>query len=265
MNEIILDKDKEETIKQWTNDPCGFVASEKFSLYSKEFFERIDKNRYEEYAPWMKKAMEFDRYSGKKVLEVGFGMGTDLFQFAKNGAFAHGVDITPRHFEIASKRFSSFGLSANLQIADAEALPFPDGQFDLVYTFGVIHHTPDTEKAIREIHRVLKPGGRAIIGVYHKNSYYYYRILIPFLLYRFLFESYRRTLSRIEYRQNSDACPLVKLYSRSQLGRMLQPFSTVKIECYHLSLGPLQRFVPSWAVKRLDKLFGWYLVAKCNK
>ena len=132
------------------------------------------------------------------------------------------MSIYSEHLKIASRRFALYGIPADLRLADAESLPFEDGTFDAVYTFGVIHHTPNTQKAVEEIHRVLKPGGRAIIGVYHKYSAFFLSaVLLESYLLRlgFLRESYRRTLSKIEVRQHSDACPLVKVYSRRTLRR----------------------------------------------
>ena len=265
--------DKREAIEQWTNDPCGLSGARGLEIGSKEFYERIDKSRYQEYAPWMESLLEFDRFPGKKVLEAGFGMGTDLFQFASSGSIVSGVDLSPRHLELAKKRFSLYGISADLRLADAEDLPFGNATFDVVYTFGVIHHTPDTQKAVDEIHRVLKPGGRAILGVYHKYSaFYLFSVLLESYVLRlgFLHESYRRTLSRIEYRQHSNACPLVKLYSRRSLRHLLRKFPDVQIGCAHLNrsdFGTLGRCLPQAFVRRIEcsgKL-GWFLIAKCTK
>lgn len=116
--------DKAEVVKQWNNDPCGSSAAAELETGSREFFARIDNNRYKEYAPWLLGVMEFDQFSGQHLLEVGFGMGTDLFQFAKHGAIVTGIDLTPNHFEIAENRFSTHGLSADLHLGDAESLPF---------------------------------------------------------------------------------------------------------------------------------------------
>jgi len=184
-----------------------------------------------------------------------------------------GVDLSPTHLQIASRRFALYGVPADLRLADAEGLPFEDGTFDAVYTFGVIHHTPNTQKAVEEIHRVLKPGGRAIIGVYHKYSaFFLFAVLLESYLLRlgFLRESYRRTLSRIEVRQHSDACPLVKVYSRRSLRRLLRRFCVVRIDCAHVDrshFGTLGRLVPDGLVgwlKRQHRM-GWYLIAKCTK
>lgn len=262
--------DKQEAIKQWTNDPCGISRAKTLDIGTAEFYEAIDKSRYEEYAPWMKSVLDFDSFPGKKVLEVGFGMGTDLFQFAKAGSVVTGIDLSQKHLEIAGKRFSLYDIDADLRIADTENIPFDDQTFDVVYTFGVIHHTPDTKKAIEEIYRVLKPGGDAIIGVYHKYSaFHLFSILGPYIYnLRFLRESYRRALSRIEYRKNSDACPLVRLYSQKELKDMLQKFNNVRIECVHLKksyFGLFKRLVPDNVLPKLESKLGWYLIAKCTK
>ena len=162
--------DKREAIEQWTKDPCGLSGAQDLKVGTGPFYERVDTHRYGEHVPWMLSRLEFTRFAGKKLLEVGFGMGTDLFQFASAGALVSGVDLSATHLQIARRRFSLYGVPADLRLADAEELPFEDGVFDAVYTFGVLHHTPNTQKAVEEIYRVLKPGGRAIIGVYHKYS-----------------------------------------------------------------------------------------------
>jgi len=262
--------DKQEAIKQWTEDPCGKIGANGIEEGTLEFYERINQNRYQEYAPWMKEAMGFDQYRGKKILEIGFGMGTDLFQFASNGAKVYGIDLSPKHFEITQKRFNIYGLNANIQLADAENMPFEDESFDVVYSFGVIHHTPNMQKTIEETFRVLKPGGKAIISVYNKNSAHYYFVLMAkyILFLRFLRESYRRTLSRIEYRANSDACPLVILSSKKEYAKRFSVFREISIECHHLhahDFGPFKKIIPASWVKNLESKLGWYLVAKCTK
>lgn len=262
--------DKEEAIKQWNNDPCGISRAKNLRSGSKEFYERVDNSRYDEYAPWMRSALEFDKYPKNKILEVGFGMGTDLFQFAKAGSVVAGIDLSQKHLEIAKKRFSLYGVDADLRLGDAENIPFNNEVFDVVYSFGVIHHTPDTKKAINEIYRVLKPGGVAIISVYHKYSaFYFFKILGPYIYkLRFLKESYRSTLSRIEHREYSDACPLVKLYSRRKLKKMLRKFKDVRVQCFHLKrgyFGFFKRFVPDNIIPKIENILGWYLVAKCTK
>ncbi|GAB1430609.1 hypothetical protein MASR2M18_14420 [Ignavibacteria bacterium] len=262
--------DKQEAIKQWTKDPCGKVGAQNLEVGTLEFYERINQNRYEEYATWLKDYVNFKRFAGKKVLEIGFGMSTDLMQFAEAGAEVWGIDLSPMHLDISQKRFALYGYKANLQLADAENMPFAENAFDTVYSFGVIHHTPDTQKAADEIYRVLKPGGKAIIGLYHKNSAFYYFVLMAkyILLFRFLRESYRRTLSRIEYREHSEACPLVKLYTLKTMADLFSKFGKVQISCHHLDsshFGPFKKMIPQSLVKKLEPKLGWYIMAECTK
>jgi ubiquinone/menaquinone biosynthesis C-methylase UbiE len=266
-----INRDKDEIVKQWNNDPCEGMAGKGLEVGSRAFYERIDHYRYVEFAPWMKSVMEYDQFRGKRLLEVGFGMGTDLFQFAINGAIVSGIDLVPKHLEIATKRFDLYGIPADLRLGDAESMPYENESFDAVYTFGAIHHTPDTQKAIDEIYRVLKPGGRAIIGVYHKWSVFYvFQTLLGnyVLRLRFLREPLRRTLSRIEYREQSDACPLVKAYSKQSLGHMLRAFAFTRFEIRHLTRNEFsifRQFVPPSFPARLEKTLGWFLIAKCLK
>lgn len=87
------------------------------------------------------------------------GLGADHQRFAEAGAVLTGVDLTPHAIEMTRQRFKKLGLKSNLKVGDAECLNFPANSFDIVYSWGVIHHSPDTQKAVNEIFRVLKPGG----------------------------------------------------------------------------------------------------------
>jgi SAM-dependent methyltransferase len=162
---------KERVRAFWQEHPCGTKFSDA-EIGTREFFERIEAHRYgkEWHIPI---AADFARAGGLRVLEIGCGLGTDGAQFAKAGADYTGVDLTDASIELARKRFELFGLKGEFRVADAEKLDFPDESFDLVYSHGVLHHTPDTATAVREVHRVLKPGGRAIVMLYHRGSYNY--------------------------------------------------------------------------------------------
>src|SRR5437870_5473495 len=155
----------------WQAHPCGTKFSDA-ETGTREFYDRIETHRYEK--EWhIPEAADFAGARGLRVLEIGCGMGTDGAQFARAGADYTGVDLTEAAIELARKRFELSDLHGNFQVADAENLEFPDESFDLVYSHGVLHHTPDTARAVREIHRVLKPGGRAIVMLYHRGSYNY--------------------------------------------------------------------------------------------
>ena len=135
---------KERVRAFWQEHPCGTKFSDA-EMGTREFFDRIEQHRYEK--EWhIPAAGGFAATGGLKVLEIGCGLGTDGAQFAKAGADYTGIDLTEASVELARKRFELSGLKGEFRVADAEKLDFPDASFDLVYSHGVLHHTPDTEK-----------------------------------------------------------------------------------------------------------------------
>lgn len=151
----------------WQEAACG----EKLLLRS------LDRNGYENHAleryrlePYILDFAKFDDWRDKRVLEVGVGLGADHQRFVEAGAITTGIDLTPRAIELTAQRLKVFNLTSDLRIADVENLNLPSNEFDLVYSWGVIHHSPDTQSAVHQIRRVLKPGGVARVMVYHKWS-----------------------------------------------------------------------------------------------
>jgi ubiquinone/menaquinone biosynthesis C-methylase UbiE len=269
MIELDLTAANSAAIRQWSNHPCGaLVGLDEPNL---SYFEAIEKDRYENYAPWMRKFINFSAYGGKKVLEVGVGQGTDLVQFAKAGADVSGIDITPRHLSLAAHNFAARGLNAQLQQAPAAAIPFDKSVFDVVYSFGVLHCTDDTVRSISECHRVLKPGGEFILAMYHKYSFFHaYTILVNGLLRGKLRRlGYKGLMSLVESGADGiTTVPLVKTYSRSQLRNILEDFRDVRIHVRHLTpsdFGKLCHVIPaSWA-ELAGKYVGWYIFARAIK
>lgn len=266
-----LEDEKQRSREQWGQDPCGAVYAKGFEFGTREFFDEVERYRYEEYAPWMREAMGFDRFAGKRLLEIGCGMGTDLLQFARGGASVTGLDLTPRHIEISKKRFEIYGFSADFLLGDAEILPIDDGTFDVVYSNGVLHHTPDTAKAVREVHRVLKPGGVAIVMLYNRSSLYFWAGLMlqrGVLKGELLKYSPEEIMSRyVEYSEH-EALPLVKAYTRQQARDLFAPFSRVNIEVNQLTRGELKfisRFISNKMFDRLSRKWGWNLIIKAVK
>lgn len=262
---------KREVQRLWDADPCGAICE--FEPGTRDFFDAVEKYRYCDYAPWMKKAFNFGRYKGKKVLEVGFGLGTDLMQFARAGADVNGIDITRTHYELTRKRFELYGFKADLRLGDAENMPFQDNSFDVVYSFGVLHHTPDTNRAIDEIYRILKPGGEAVISLYHKNSAHYWLANVIYkgvIRGRLLIERIDDILVEMECGTHSDAKPLVKVYTKKEAREMFKKYSTVNIDIYHLRRSDCRVsgiFVPihQSILDTLSKYFGWYVVIHAIK
>jgi ubiquinone/menaquinone biosynthesis C-methylase UbiE len=155
---------KDEVREFWNSDPCGTRY-----LETPEDFDSHARARYA-LEPHIPEFAQFALSRGLKVLEVGVGMGADYLEWLKAGAQATGVDLSAASLERACRRCELAGFKPDLQVADAERLPFPDNTFDVVYSYGVMHHSPDTSQCFREARRVLKPGGQARIMVYHHPS-----------------------------------------------------------------------------------------------
>lgn len=201
---------------------------------------------------------EFDRHRGERVLDVGCGAPAFLVrQFARGGARVVGVDISPRSVELARAHVLAQGLEAELEVGNAEALRFADGTFDFVTSAGVLHHTPDTERAVAEVHRVLRPGGRAVIALYYRN----FMLRPP--VWSLTRLAMRTVLRRIPGRDqmvaatsvddfvrmwDGDGNPIGKSYDRAAIRRLFSAFRIENIEphVFHrrfirVPLGPLYR------------------------
>src|SRR5437867_6398486 len=130
----------------WDAHPCGAGTSD-LPRGRRDYFDAVERHRYE-LNPEMVEMADFPSARGLDLLEIGCGMGTDLVQFARAGARVTGVDLTPQAVTITRQRLNLYGLRGETRLADAEALPFADATFDRVYSFGVLHHTPDTARSI---------------------------------------------------------------------------------------------------------------------
>ena len=267
-----LAEEKLRAREQWGQDPCGAEYDREHELGTREFFDAIERHRYSEYAEWMPRLMGFKDFRGARLLEVGCGMGTDLLQFSRGGARCTGIDLTPRSIQITRHRFKLYGAAGSFMISDGEHLPFEDESFDVVYSNGVLHHTPDTSGAIREVHRVLRPGGTAKIMLYHRNSLnYWFEIVLrrgvlgaEFLRGR----SAEEIMSRVIEFSDHGARPLVKVYSRKQARELFSMFKDVKVEVEQLMRAELRLLSAVVSEAMLDKLrkkIGWNVIVTAIK
>jgi ubiquinone/menaquinone biosynthesis C-methylase UbiE len=273
VEDALGEAEKQSARQQWTHDPCGARYGQKYEFATREFFDEVERHRYQEYAPWMPSVMGFEQFAGKELLEVGCGMGTDLLQFARGGATCTGVDLTPRSIELSRLHFALYHQRARFLLADAERLPFADESFDAVYSNGVLHHTPRTEEAVREIHRVLRPGGTARVMLYHRNSLHYWGAIIinrgilrGQLLRRG--STPQGLLSRYAEYSEHDARPLVKVYSREQARALFAPFSEVKIQVEQMisqELGIFRPLIPESLFRQLRRKVGWNVIITAKK
>jgi ubiquinone/menaquinone biosynthesis C-methylase UbiE len=289
--------DQNELLKErvrafWQANPCGVKFADA-PPGTPRFYDLVEAHRYTK--EWhIPEAANFSAASGLQVLEIGCGLGTDGAQFAEAGAIYTGVDLTGAAVELARRRFEFSNLTGTFETADAENLPFPNDSFDLVYSHGVLHHTPDTQKAVQEVHRVLRPGGRAMVMLYHRGSYNY-RVNISLLrragahllksetgikmvhkvtgepleslheharLLKTEKESY---LNPDEFlSQNTDGAgnPLARVYSRKEARELFKDFSQVELKTYFLNkrwLPLIGSVLPRSLESRLASRWGWHL------
>jgi 2-polyprenyl-3-methyl-5-hydroxy-6-metoxy-1,4-benzoquinol methylase len=264
--------DKQRAREQWTNDPAGAVYGSAHEFGTREFFDEVERHRYQEYASWMPEVMGFDQFAGNRLLEVGCGMGTDLLQFARAGANVTGIDLTPRSVETSRHHLKLYGQRGDFALSDAENLPFADESFDVVYSNGVLHHTPDTAGSVREVHRVLRPGGLARVMLYYRRSWNYW---IEIILHRGLLrgqllrgQTAEDIMSRYVEVNEGEGRPLVKAYSQPEVRELFSMFTNVKTEVRQLTKDDfyfLGRLIPQSLVNALGRSIGWNVIISARK
>jgi len=283
---------KERVRAFWQANPCGVKFADA-APGTRRFYELVEAHRYTK--EWhIPGAADFAGARGLKVLEIGCGLGTDGAQFAEAGADYTGVDLTEAAVELARRRFELFNLPGKFQTADAENLDFADDSFDLVYSHGVLHHTPETAKAIREIYRVLRPGGRAVVMLYHRDSYNF-RVNISVLrragaqllksepgvklvhritgepldslrehakLLKTEKDSYLKPAEFLSQNTDGAGNPLARVYSRREARELFKDFSEVTLKTYFLNkrwLPLIGSVLPRSLESRLAARWGWHL------
>jgi SAM-dependent methyltransferase len=170
----------DEVRQYWQRETCGTAVAGS-QPGTRAYFDEIERYRYT-VEPYVRDFAEFPRWSGRRVLEIGVGAATDFVNFGRCGAKLSGVDLTPAAVEHAQQRLALEGLEADVRVANAERLPFGDDSFDLVYSFGVIHHAEHPERLVREARRVLVPAGEARVMLYGLRSWVAYRVMVGGIL-----------------------------------------------------------------------------------
>lgn len=239
---------KERVRAHWEAAPCA-ASTSAAPFGSPEFFAEVERERYR-LEPYVREFAQFERWSGKRVLEIGVGLGTDFVQFVRAGAEATGLDLTDAAVEAVRARLAQEGLQAEVLVADAEALPFADGAFDLVYSYGVLHHTPDTAGAIAEVRRVLKPGGEARIMLYARRSW-----LAAGAWLRWGLGRGRPWRSVSDVLADHLESPGTKAYSEAELRKLFAGFSSVAVE---RRVTPYDRRVAGPLAGLTGPRFGWF-------
>lgn len=258
----------------WNRESCGEVYAR--GSAERERFESHARTRYA-LEPYIRPFARFEDGADRRVLEIGVGFGADHVEWAKAGPRElQGIDLTDRAIENTRRRLHSYGLDSTLQVADAEALPFADGQFDIVYSWGVLHHSPNTDQAIDEVHRVLKPGGRAAVMIYHTWSFVGYMLWLRYALL-----AGRPLRSLRDVYANHLESPGTKAYTRAEARALFHRFADVgtQVQLCHadlleseagqqhrgLALTLAKRLWPRGLIRTLFKRHGLFLMIDARK
>jgi len=215
----------------------------------------------------------FAELAGKDVLEIGCGTGVHAKLLAAAGARVTAVDLTPTAVELTRRRLELAGLDADVREADAESLPFPDGSFDFVWSWGVIHHSESTERVAAEIARVLRPGGTLALMVYHRTSITFW---LNYVLYRGVIRGGLRHESPDELANRWSDGVIARHYTRCGLAALLAPWFTDVQTRVLGQIGeavplparlrrPVAALVPRGAQEALVRRFGWFLFASARR
>jgi ubiquinone/menaquinone biosynthesis C-methylase UbiE len=282
------DKVPENVIQDfWTDYPMIFYGKDTKNSTPEEIFDFMeqvmrDKGRHlqNEGEPLLSKYIDYSEFSGKKVLEIGFGTGWLANEFLKVGAELHGIDLSHSHLELSKYRFRD--QNVDLQIASAEAIPFADETFDMVASWGVLHHASDDQRCYDEVYRVLKKGGRCFLMLYRKGGvkYYYQKIFKHGILrgglikHRFNFEQFIHSVTDVHY-DGSPGAPISRHYVRRDLEKSFEKYSEVNLgitgswgELDGIPAGrfPLLNWILPFSVKRwLLSIEGGYWIVDLKK
>ncbi|MEX0940405.1 MAG: class I SAM-dependent methyltransferase [Candidatus Babeliales bacterium] len=274
---VVPEKIKETSKKFWGHNPAGWTFGDGHQKGSKEFFDAVLDKRYTYECDWLDEIVQFKRLKNKKVLEIGFGGGYDAYLFCKNGAEYTGVDITAENKILAEQHLQYYDFKPSFLTMDAEKITW-ENEFDYIYSFGVLHHTPNMQQALNNCYKALKKEGEAQIIVYYKYSIFYMLSVVLnewILRGGFRKRSLKEQRSLIEYTQSTEK-PLVNVYSKKQLHKMLKNagFKIIKTDIRKLVhedlpgirfIGRLRKYMPQTILNKLSKYFGWYLSVRAIK
>ncbi len=240
----------------WDENVCGDVFT---SLTDRESIQYLIATRDQRYhyeyhlQPFLKRVAAAAQ--GGKVIEIGCSQGIDLAELAKLGANVTGFDLSPRAIELARNRFKFEHLNGNFIVGNAEKMEIPDASFDVVYSCGVLHHTPNIKQAFKEVYRILKPGGKIFIMLYSKHS----------------LNNYVHVAFKIPYESPKDLskdAPVTMTFSKKGIETLLCDFDNLQLQNEYLfgaGWRPLSDIVPTFVNSALGKVMGWHWMIEGNK
>jgi SAM-dependent methyltransferase len=254
--------DLSEVQQYWNSRPCNIRHSNS-PIGSLQYFEEVEKRKYL-VEPHIPNFANFSNWKNKRVLEIGCGIGTDAANFAKAGAIYTGVELSTESLNLTKKRFELYGLSGELLEANAENIDhfLGDRKFDLIYSFGVLHHTPSIENAFKAIRNLCDEKTLFKFMVYAKHSWK--NSLIE---------------AGLDQPEAQFGCPIANVYSKSEISELLliNGFETVEISQDHIfpyivekyvnyeyEIQPWCKTMPSELFNALEKQLGWHLLVSAR-
>lgn len=280
----------------WSKHPCGSQYSS--NKDRKKYFEEVEAHRYKKIRS-IKGIADFDQYAGKMVLEVGCGLGTDGRQFARDGAIYTGINLDEGSTFYAKDGFDLLEVKGTIIQMNAEKMLFENNTFDHIYSHGVIHHSPNTEQIVREMYRVLKPGGTINVMIYNRTSVnYYFEILFLRKIFRLLLfpkwapsffskitgfdvamlQRHREIMlgenmtkeKWIAINTDGPDCPIAKVYNENEANKMFTDAGFKGMKNYvryfnteHYSF--LGKLIPNSLADFIGNKAGWHRWIKANK
>lgn len=265
----------EEVKNFWNKRPCNIRHSTK-PVGTIEYFNEVEQRKYF-VEPHIPEFAEFEKWRGKKVLEIGCGIGTDAINFVRHGAIYTGIELSSESMELTKKRFAEFGLPANLIVGNAEELDnllSPDEQFDLIWSFGVIHHSPHPEKILQQCKSFLKDDGEIRMMIYSKISYKLFYLMKETGIWDF------SVLDELisSYSEAQTGCPITYSYTFDGARKLFSDFTILDMKKNHIFPWQIQKYIKyeyekedcfknlsDDFFKELESELGWHLLVRAQK
>jgi len=246
-----------EAVKEfWDRKPCNIGHSSE-PLYTKEYFDAVEKKKYfvESHIPSF---TDFGRWGCKHVLEIGCGIGTTAINFVRNGAVYTGVELSQVSLDVTKKRFKVYGYDGDFFNGNAENLQsfLPIRKYDLVYSFGVIHHSPNPHNIISEIENYMDSDSTLKIMLYAKNSWK--KIMID---------------EGLDQYEAQSECPVAYTYDYDDVKSLLKNFDITEFKQTHIFPYKIEEYKKNVYVKQpwfasmpdnmftaLENRLGWHLL-----
>jgi ubiquinone/menaquinone biosynthesis C-methylase UbiE len=265
-------KSIEDVQRYWDTRPCNVRHSTK-PIGSTEYFDEVEARKYL-VEPHIQSFAEFERWSGKRVLEVGCGIGTDTINFARAGATITAVDLSGESLRIARERAQVMGVADRITFvqADAENLrsTLPDDSYELVYSFGVVHHTPRPDRALAQMRSLTAPGGTLRLMVYHRRSW-----KVASIVLRNRGHVWKTDELVAMHSEAQTGCPVTYTYTRGQGRDLVEragfrvrrlwvdhifPYRVADYVQYRYVREPHFRWMPAPLFRALERAAGWHLL-----